>query len=78
MQKYQNGMVESMMSMWMRKNKIMGYRSVDITSKMPTAQRNFYEKMKKHYKLPLKKSVEEKCTRIEDALLNGESVADLL
>ena len=29
-------------------------------------------------KLPLKKSVEEKCTRIEDALLNGESVTDLL
>ena len=58
--------------------KIMGYRSVDISSKMPAAQRNFYEKMKKHYKLPLKKSVEEKCTRIEDALLNGESIADLL
>lgn len=58
--------------------KIMGYRSVDITSKMPTSQRNFYEKMKKHYKLPLKKSVEEKCTRIEDALLNGESVTNLL
>lgn len=58
--------------------KIMGYRSIEISSKMPAAQRNFYEKMKKHYKLPLKKSVEEKCTRIEDALLNGESVADLL
>ena len=58
--------------------KIMGYRSVDVSSKMPAAQRNFYEKMKKHYKLPLKKSVEEKCTRIEDALLNGESVVDLL
>ena len=58
--------------------KIMGYRSVEISSKMPAAQRNFYEKMKKHYKLPLKKSVEEKCTRIEDALLNGESVTDLL
>ena len=58
--------------------KIMGYRSVDISSKMPAAQRNFYEKMKKHYKLPMKKSVEEKCTRIEDALLNGESIADLL
>ena len=58
--------------------KIMGYRSIEISSKMPAAQRNFYEKMKKHYKLPLKKSVEEKCTRIEDALLNGEPVSDLL
>ena len=58
--------------------KIMGYRSVEISSKMPAAQRNYYEKMKKHYKLPLKKSVEEKCTRIEDALLNGEPVSDLL
>ena len=58
--------------------KIMGYRSVDISSKMPAAQRNLKKKKKKHYKLPLKKSVEEKCTRIEDALLNGESVADLL
>jgi len=58
--------------------KIMGYRSVEINSKMPATQRNFYERMKKQYKLPLKKSVEEHCTRIEDALLNGESVADLL
>ncbi len=58
--------------------KIMGYRAVEITSNMPAAQRNYFERMKKHYKLPLRKSEEEKCTRIEDALLNGESVADLL
>ena len=58
--------------------KIMGYRSVEITSKMNTAQRNFYQKMKKHYKLPVKKAVKEKTDRLEEALLNGESIDGLL
>lgn len=58
--------------------KIMGYRSIQITSKMNAAQRNFYQKMKKHYKLPLKKEDQERTNRLEEALLNGESLDGLL
>lgn len=58
--------------------KIMGYRSVEITSKMTTAQRNFYQKMKRHYKLPLPKEDQERNNRLEEALLNGESLDGLL
>lgn len=33
--------------------KILGYRTMPITSKMSTADRNFYQRMKKLYALPL-------------------------
>ena len=58
--------------------KIMGYRSVEITSKMSAEQRSFYQKMKKYYKLPLKKEEQERNNRLEEALLNGESIDGLL
>lgn len=58
--------------------KILGYRSIEITSKMSAALRNFYQKMKRHYKLPLKKSEQEKANRLEEALMNGESIDGLL
>ena len=58
--------------------KIMGYRAVEITSKMPASQRSFYQKMKQHYKLPLKKELQEQYDRLEEALLNGESIDGLL
>ena len=58
--------------------KIMGYRAVEITSKMNAAQRNYYQKMKKHYKLPVKKEDQERIDRLEEALLNGESLDGLL
>lgn len=58
--------------------KIMGYRSVEINSKMPAAQKAFYQKMKKQYKLPLKKEIQQKITSIEDALINGETIDNLL
>ena len=58
--------------------KIMGYRSIDITSKMSAAQRSFYQRMKRHYKLPLKKEEQDRVNRLEEALLNGESIDGLL
>ena len=58
--------------------KIMGYRAVEINSKMTAAQKTFYQKMKKHYKLPVKKEVQQKISAIEDALINGESIDKLL
>lgn len=58
--------------------KIMGYRAIEINSKMTAAQKAFYQKMKKHYKLPIKKDVQQKITAIEDALINGKSIDNLL
>ena len=58
--------------------KIMGYRAIEINQKMSSSQRNFYQKMKKHYKLPEKKEVQEQYNRLEEALLNGESIDGLI
>lgn len=58
--------------------KIMGYRAVEINSKMSASQKSFYQKMKKHYKLPVKKEIQQKITAIEDAIINGESIDNLL
>ena len=49
-----------------------------ITSKMSTADRNFYQRMKKLYALPLPQSVQEKYNAIEDALINGKTIDNLL
>lgn len=58
--------------------KIMGYRTIEINSKMSAAQRSFYQKMKKHYKLPVKKEDQERISRLEEALLNGEPIDGLI
>lgn len=58
--------------------KIMGYRAVEITSKMPPSQRIFYQKMKQHYKLPIKKELQEQYDQLEEALLNGDPIDELL
>lgn len=58
--------------------KILGYRSMSITSKMSTAERNFYQKMKKLYALPLPQSVQKKYNAIEDALIHGKTIDNLL
>nr|DAZ25470.1 MAG TPA: hypothetical protein [Caudoviricetes sp.] len=58
--------------------KIMGYRSIEINSKMTAAQKAFYQKMKKQYKLPLKEKVQKQISSIEDALINGETIDNLL
>lgn len=58
--------------------KIMTYRAVDINSKMSPEQKQFYQKMKKHYKLPTQRKVSERDLALEQALINGEPIDDLL
>lgn len=57
---------------------IMGYRSVDITSKMSGDQKQFYRKMKKQFAIPLPQSEREKLNAIEQALLNGGDLSKML
>lgn len=58
--------------------KILGYRSIEINPKMSAAQKAFYQKMKKHYKRPVKKEEQQRITAIEDALIKGEPIDNLL
>ena len=58
--------------------KIMGYRSIKITSKMDTAQREYYQKLKRIYALPIPKTEQDKYNAIEDALISGQPVDNLL
>ena len=58
--------------------KIMGYRSIKITSAMSKEQRSFYEKMKKLYALPLPKEEQEFQQTLEDALMNGGDLTGIV
>ncbi len=58
--------------------KILGYRAIEINSKMTAAQKAFYQKMKKHYKLPVNEEKQQKITAIEDALINGQPIDNLV
>ena len=57
---------------------IMGYRSMDITSKMSSEQKQFYRKMKKLFAIPMPQSERQKLNAIEQALLNGGDVSKVL
>lgn len=57
---------------------IMGYRAMEIPSKMSREQKEFYRKMKKQHAIPLPKSEREKLSAIEEALLHGGDVSKLL
>lgn len=58
--------------------KIMGYRSISISSKMTAEEKAFYTKMKKLYAIPLPKDVQDKYNAIEEALIEGKPIDGLL
>lgn len=58
-------------------SEIMSYRALDVNT-VPKSQRPFYRKMQKLYALPLSADEIEKNDLIEDALLQGKSVNNLL
>lgn len=59
---------------------IMGYRSMDLNSIKDGSQKAFYKKMKDLYKLPeiINKDELEKQKALEEALLNGADISDIL
>lgn len=59
-------------------SKIMGYRSIKITSNMTKSQREFYTEMKRIHALPAPRNEVDKTKEIEKALLNGGDVASIL
>lgn len=56
----------------------MEYRSIDISDSMSKEQKDFYKKMKRLYALPLSKAEDDRQTAIENALLNGGDLSDIL
>lgn len=62
----------------MKISEIMGYRSMEIDGKMTTEQRNYYQKMKDLYALPMPADEIEKADAIANALMNGGDLSGLL
>ena len=58
--------------------KIMGYRAMDIPNDLPKQQKDFYQRMKRLYAVPLSKIEQEKQKALEDALENGGDISGLL
>mgnify|MGYP001025269024 FL=1 len=58
--------------------KAMGYRAADITTDMSKEQKKHLNEMKELYKLPLSKSEKDKQNAIEEALLSGGDLTQVL
>ena len=58
--------------------RIMGIRAMKINPKLPAETKNYYQRMKQIYKLPVSREFEEHTRRIEEALMKGEPIDDLL
>ena len=58
--------------------KIMGYRSINITSKMSNEQREFYKKMQTVHALPIPDAEKEANELLTEALLHGGDLTGLV
>ena len=58
--------------------RIMGYRAAKITSDMSKKQQEFYRRMKKIYALPVSDSERKMISEIENALINGGNVQQII
>ncbi|MEG2412565.1 MAG: bacteriophage Gp15 family protein [Clostridium sp.] len=58
--------------------KIMGYRAITIDNKMSREQKVFYKNMKIIHEIPKSKNEVEKINAIEEALLNGGNLSNIL
>lgn len=62
----------------MKISEIMGYRSMEINGKMTPEQRDYYQKMKNLYALPMPANEIEKADAIANALMNDGDLSGLL
>ena len=59
-------------------SKIMGYRAMEIPAKMPKAQKKFYQRMKRIYKLPDPPEKVRLEKELEAILANGGDISQLM
>ncbi|PWM21009.1 MAG: hypothetical protein DBX97_02860 [Collinsella tanakaei] len=58
--------------------KIIGYRAIDISSKMTSEQKRFYKRMKEQYKIPMSEKKSKLVNNVEEALLHGGDLSQIL
>ncbi|MBY6797075.1 bacteriophage Gp15 family protein [Clostridium botulinum] len=58
--------------------KIMGYRSMDLSKIKDKEEKSYYRKMQELYKIPIAKDEKDKLEEINNILLNGGDVGNLL
>lgn len=58
--------------------KIVGYRAIEISSKMSSEQKRFYKKMKEQYKIPMSEKKIKLVNDVEEALLSGADLSHIL
>ena len=58
--------------------KIIGYRAMEISSKMTSDQKRFYKKMKEQHKIPMSEKKSRLISEVEEALMNGGDISQLL
>lgn len=58
--------------------KIMGYRSIDLSKIKDKEEKAYYRKMKELHKIPVSQSEKEKIDKINEILLNGGDVSEIL
>ncbi len=58
--------------------KIIGYRAMEISSKMTSEQKRFYKKMKEQHKIPMSEKKSCLISEVEEALMNGGDISQLL
>jgi hypothetical protein len=57
---------------------IIGYRGIEIDSKMLPCQRKFYADMKETYRIPAKQAEKDYYDRLYEALENGEDIDGII
>ncbi len=58
--------------------KIIGYRAIEISGKMSGEQKRFYKKMKEQYKIPMSEKKSKLVNDVEEALLSGGDLSQIL
>ncbi|MBY6878670.1 bacteriophage Gp15 family protein [Clostridium botulinum] len=58
--------------------KIMGYRSMDLSKIKDKEEKSYYRKMQELYKIPIAKDEKDKLEEINNILLNGGDIGNLL
>lgn len=58
--------------------KIIGYRAMEISSKMTSDQKRFYKKMKEQHKIPMSEKKSCLISEVEEALMNGGDISHIL
>lgn len=58
--------------------KIMGYRSVDLSKIKDKEEKAYYRNMKELHKIPVSQSEREKIDKINEILLNGGDISEIL